>query len=261
MSDTAVIPVSGLHFFRPLRQSRIVCAHRGFSALYPENTMASFRAAANAGADMIELDVRFTKDGVAVISHDARVNRCTNGKGRIVDFTFKDLQKLDAGSWFHPDFYQEYIPTLAEVLKFCKNRMAVNIEIKALDQSGVERVMDVVREAEMASSVIISSFDPDVLTLFREYDTDVLLALLYERRGSNGKDILEWVDRLNLDAIHIYHWILKPRLIEVLCQSSVPFQVYTVNRINAMRRFLQKGAAGIITNYPDRLAAVLSEAL
>ncbi len=261
MSDTVVYPIPELHFPRSLRQSRVVCAHRGFSALYPENTMASFRAAADAGADMIELDVRFTKDGVAVLSHDARVNRCTNSRGRIVDFTFRELQKLDAGSWFHPDFYQEYIPTLAEVLQFCKNRMAVNIEIKALNESGAAGVMDVVRETGMESNVIISSFETDVLALFREYDDNVLLALLYERHGTDGRDILRWVDKLNLNAIHLYHWIIRSGLLEIISESQIPFQVYTVNRMNAMKRFLEKGAAGIITNYPDRLTVVLGEEL
>lgn len=261
MSVASVVSIPGLIFPHPLRQSRIVCAHRGFSACYPENTMASFQAAATAGADMIELDVRFTKDGVAVVSHDGRVNRCTNGKGRIADYTLKELQKLDAGSWFHPNFKEEYIPALEEVLRFCKNKMAINIEIKALDSSGAAGVMNVISQAGMQSHVIISSFDTDILSQFREYDSEVLLALLYDRRGSDGKEAVGWIEKLHLNALHAYHWIMRNHLLERICDHEVPFQIYTVNRVNAMRRFLQHGAAGIITNYPDRLVAVLGDEL
>lgn len=261
MSVTAAAPIPGLIFPHTLRQSRIVCAHRGFSAHYPENTMASFRAAADAGADMIELDVRFTKDGVAVISHDARVNRCTNGTGRIADYTLNELQKLDAGSWFHPDFHDQYIPTLEEVLIFCKGKMAVNIEIKALNDTGAAGVMDIVRKTGMQPHVIVSSFDTPVLAQFREFDSDVLLALLYDRRGNNGVGINQWFKKLQLNAVHIYYWITRPQLLETLYDQHIPFQIYTVNRINAMKRFLQKGAVGLITNYPDRLGSVLEEKL
>ncbi len=261
MSVASVVSIPGLSFPRPLQQSRIVCAHRGFSARYPENTMASFRAAAIAGADMIELDVRYTKDGVAIVSHDRRVNRCTNGKGRIVDYKLKELQKLDAGSWFHPDFDKEYIPTLEEVLRFCKNKMAVNIEIKALDSSGAVGVMNVVSQTGMQSHVIVSSFDTSILSQFREYDSDVLLALLYDRRGTDGQEVVGWVEKLQLNAVHAYHWIMRNHLLERICDHEIPFQIYTVNRVNAMKRFLQRGAAGIITNYPDRLVTVLREGL
>jgi len=223
--------------------------------------MASFRAAADTGADMVELDVRFTKDGVGVVSHDGRVNRCTNGKGKILDYTLKELQKLDAGSWFHPDFNKEYIPTLEEVLRLCKNKMAVNIEIKALDSSGAAGVMSVVSQTGMQSHVIISSFDTDILSQFREYDSDVLLALLYDRRGTDGQEVVGWVEKLQLNAVHAYHWIMRNHLLERICDHEIPFQIYTVNRVNAMKRFLQRGAAGIITNHPDRLVAVLGEKL
>lgn len=221
--------------------------------------MISFRAAAEAGADMVELDVRFTKDGVAVISHDARVNRCTNAKGRIVDFTLAELQKLDAGSWFHPDFYEEYIPTLEEVLIFCRNKVAVNIEIKALDQSGAAGVMEVVRGTGMKSSVIISSFDPAVLAQFRQYDANLLLALLHEGRGTENGKIIQRIKDLRISALHVYHRTLSARFLNLIKEHQLPYQVFTVNRINIMKRFLQKGAAGIITNYPDRLVRLLSE--
>ena len=107
-----------------------IIAHRGASAYYPENTLVSFEGAMALGADMVELDVQLTSDGEVVVFHDEKITRCTDGRGRIADHSLAELKKLDAGSWFDKKFQGEKIPTLAEVLNVCKNKIAVNIEIK-----------------------------------------------------------------------------------------------------------------------------------
>jgi glycerophosphoryl diester phosphodiesterase len=94
-------------FERPL-----IMAHRGFQGQYPENTMAAFSAAVETGAQYLELDVSFTKDRQVVVLHDDTVDRTTNGIGPVHDYMLKDLKQLDAGSWFHPRFTHERIPTL-----------------------------------------------------------------------------------------------------------------------------------------------------
>ena len=97
-----------------------VFAHRGYSAKYPENTMAAFKAALKFNVDGIELDVHETKDGALVVIHDEKVNRTTNGKGYVKDYTLKQIKELDAGSWFNKNFKGEKIPTLKEVLQLVK---------------------------------------------------------------------------------------------------------------------------------------------
>src|SRR5690554_3040227 len=119
-----------------LNTTTLIYAHRGSSGTYPENTMEAFEAALQEGADGIELDIQLTKDGVPVIIHDETVDRTTDGKGWVKDFTFEELQRLDAGSSFHTDYKGATIPSFEEFLQwFSKTDLLLNVELK----SGVVR--------------------------------------------------------------------------------------------------------------------------
>ncbi|MCE5344663.1 MAG: hypothetical protein LLG13_00055 [Bacteroidales bacterium] len=109
---------------------RGLCAHRGASRTHPENTIPAFRAAINAGVQMIEFDVFMTKDNKMVVIHDGTVDRTTNGKGKVSDFTLEEIKKLDAGSWKAPEFAGERIPTIQEVLDVMPYNIWLNIHIK-----------------------------------------------------------------------------------------------------------------------------------
>ncbi|MEK6570557.1 MAG: glycerophosphodiester phosphodiesterase family protein [Bacteroidota bacterium] len=109
----------------------LVVAHRGCSGRAPENTVAAFEMALEFGADMIECDVRLTKDDEVVVFHDRTLNRTTDGGGPVEERTLEDLKKLDAGSWFSRRFSGERIPTLNEVLCLLEGRAFLNIELKA----------------------------------------------------------------------------------------------------------------------------------
>jgi glycerophosphoryl diester phosphodiesterase len=109
-----------------------IIGHRGASHIAPENTMASFEAALKLGVDGIETDVQETKDGQLVLCHDELLNRTTNGKGLIKDYTLKELKELSAGAWFSKEYENERIPLLEELLDILKNRdILINIEIKS----------------------------------------------------------------------------------------------------------------------------------
>ena len=109
---------------------RGLCAHRGAMATHPENTISAFRAAVEAGAQMVELDVWLTADREMVVMHDATVDRTTNGTGKIVDFTLAEIKKLDAGSWKSNEFEGEKVPTFEEVLHVLPRNIWVNVHIK-----------------------------------------------------------------------------------------------------------------------------------
>ena len=109
---------------------RGLCAHRGAMDTHPENTLPAFRAAIEAGAHMIELDVCLTKDNQMVIMHDATVDRTTNGKGRVIDLTLEEIRKLDAGSWKSPEFAGVKVPVLEEVLDIMPRNIWLNIHLK-----------------------------------------------------------------------------------------------------------------------------------
>ncbi|MCS7313960.1 MAG: glycerophosphodiester phosphodiesterase family protein [Bryobacterales bacterium] len=109
----------------------LVVAHRGASRYAPENTLAAFRKAIELGADLIEFDVRETKDGHLVIMHDDTVDRTTDGEGRVSDLTLEQIKKLDAGSWFGPQFKGERVPTLEEALGTIKGGAMPDVDFKA----------------------------------------------------------------------------------------------------------------------------------
>lgn len=108
-----------------------VIAHRGASAVAPENTVAAFEAAIATGCDGIELDVRHTSEGRLVILHDKTLDRTTNGSGLVAEMPYQDLRKLDAGSWFAPQFANERVPLLCDILQVYPQRVPLVIELKA----------------------------------------------------------------------------------------------------------------------------------
>ncbi len=110
-----------------------VIAHRGASAKAPENTLAAFRLAHELDAEWFELDCMLTRDGEVIVIHDYTVDRTTNGEGAVRDLTLAEIKTLDAGSWKHPDYAGEPVPTLAESLDFAKNKIGVYVEIKPCD--------------------------------------------------------------------------------------------------------------------------------
>jgi len=139
-----------------------VCAHRGFSSLAPENTIAAFDAAWSAGAEFIETDIRLTRDGHVVVIHDDSVDRTTDGTGLVRDKTLVEIKGLDAGKWRDARFSGERVPTLADVLEWCRGRLGLLIEIKDFPHRDTRLVDEAIRviEARQASEFVsLGSFD------------------------------------------------------------------------------------------------------
>lgn len=241
----------------------IVIAHRGASAYYPENTMAAFKAAYEMGAEMIELDVTLSKDGIPVVIHDKKLNRTTNGKGIVSDYNLEHLKKLDAGSWFAKEFSGETIPTLEEVLEFAKDKISLNIEIKTEAvrdsvNSGIEeKSLELVEKYDMQKYVIFSSFDYRALTHLRQLDVDISVALLYERRQSQRKDPSELLKNYNVNAFNCSFKKLTKKWIKDIIDHEIPAFVYTVNKERDMKKLLLIGVRGIFTDKPDVLKQVV----
>ena len=146
----------------------LLVAHRGASAIAPENTMAAFERAWRDGADIVELDVRFSADRQVVVIHDAGLERTTNGVGLVSDWAAAELRHLDAGSWFGAQYVGEHIPTLAEVLDWARGKLAVMLELKfapwgSFDPLLVPEVVAAIAEAEMVDQVVAISFQPRAL--------------------------------------------------------------------------------------------------
>lgn len=114
-----------------------VCAHRGFKTVAPENTMPAFAAATVLGAPEIEFDLRFTRDGIPVVSHDDNLDRVANGTGVIGDYTLEELRQFDFGGKFSPRFEGVKIPSFEEVLQYFSKKVIINLHIKSAEQNGV----------------------------------------------------------------------------------------------------------------------------
>ena len=134
-----------------------VIGHRGAASLAPENTFAGFDLALETGVDAIETDVRRTRDGELVLFHDARIERTTNGRGRLQHMTWEELRGLDAGSWFHRQYTGERIPLLTEFLQKYGSKIPIELEVK---QAGIEQeVVSAVIEHDLLERITFTSFD------------------------------------------------------------------------------------------------------
>jgi glycerophosphoryl diester phosphodiesterase len=242
-----------------------IIAHRGASAYFPENTLPSFEGAIAMGADMVELDVQLTSDKEVVVFHDEKISRCTDGRGRISDYTLVQLKKLDAGSWYSKDFKNTRIPTLTEVLSVCKNKIAVNIEIKteAVNKmlfGGIEdRCLKIVKQSGMTDHVVFSSFDPRAIMHLKQIDNTVTAAVLVEKKHYGSRLPSDIMESLGADAFNCSRSYFKKKWIENVKLNNIPVNIYTVNDAKNMKRFINIGVSGIFTNNPDILKRVAAD--
>lgn len=233
-------------------------AHRGSSAICPENTMAAFAKGLEQGATGIETDVQMTKDGRLVLIHDESVARTTGAEGLVKDYTYDELAKLDAGSWFGADFQGERIPLLEELLELTKNHgTIVNIELKngSIQYPELEkRVIETVRQYNMSEQIVISSFNHYSLVECKHIDPEIRTGLLY---GEGLYKPWEYAKLAKADALHAYHRAVLPEWVEEAKQHGVVYHPWTVNDEEQMKTLIDAGVAGIITDYPDVLGGLL----
>lgn len=233
-------------------------AHRGSSAICPENTMAAFTKGLEQGATGIETDVQMTKDGRLVLIHDESVARTTGAEGLVKDYTYDELAKLDAGSWFGADFQGERIPLLEELLELTKNHgTIVNIELKngSIQYPELEkRVIETVRHYNMSEQIVISSFNHYSLVECKHIDPEIRTGLLY---GEGLYKPWEYAKLAKADALHAYHRAVLPEWVEEAKQQGVVYHPWTVNDEEQMKTLIDAGVAGIITDYPDILGGLL----
>lgn len=179
----------------------LVQAHRGYSEIYPENTLLAIERAFDAGADRVETDLALSADGHVVLMHDRTVDRTTDGSGRVASLDLAELKSLDAGSWKDPRFAGEPVPTLAEALDLAEGRGELNLEIKSNDRSllevidTVEAAVRVVQEHDAGERVVFSSFDFRALDEVREHDPDLRVLVIDWSEGGRGSGLQIALDR------------------------------------------------------------------
>ncbi len=240
----------------------VVIAHRGASAYSPENTMAAFYMAYEMKADMIELDVLITKDGIPVVTHDPEVDRKTDGTGEVNRYTLAELQKLDAGSWFAKKYAGERMPALEEVLQWAKDRIAINIEIKreAVGQhinGGVEeKVVELVRKYQMEQHVLLSSFSYEAVGRIKKLAPEFSTGLLYDKKVPVNSTPFALTKQYLSDSFNCKWRELKTRWRRELQENGIPIFIYTVNSKFWMKKMIGAGVSGIFSDHPDRLREI-----
>ena len=224
-----------------MKRSPLIIAHRGFSGCYVENTMPSIRAAIQLGVDCIEVDVHETRDGKFVIFHDYRLDRLCGVPGRVCDKTLAELKRLNPS-----------IPTLAQVLRACRGKARILVEIKRADP---RKVAALIAKAKMEGEVIVFALSLPRMKTFAAAAPHVSrFALVARRLPRNAHELTVTVEgigasrllirsRSDVARVHRHGWKLF---------------VWTVNRRRDMERLAEWGVDGIITNYPDRAKSWLA---
>lgn len=241
-----------------LHEETLVYAHRGASGYAPENTMEAFKKAVKLGSRGIECDVQMTKDGRLVVCHDETVDRTTNGKGFIKDFTFEELRKLDAGSWFGKEFKGEKIPLLSELLELVKETgLLLNIEIKSgivLYPGIEEKVLSEIEAFGLQNKVIISSFNHYSVNRVKQLLPSVKTGILYMEGLFEPWNYMRAV---GCECAHPFHMALIPEIAREIKNRGFRINVFTVDDPEHAVKLAAMGVDGIITNYPDKMVEVL----
>ncbi len=249
----------------------LVFAHRGGSGLAPENTVAAFDHGLALGADGLELDVHLSRDGRAVVHHDVLLERTTNGNGPIAACSVEELAKVDAGYRFCRDGDFPYrgrglcVPTLGDVLERYP-RTRVIIELKNGSEALARAALEDVRRARALDRVCFAGEDVNGLRVIRalEGDAATSAARVEIRRAL----VRSWAG-LRADGCRIVAYqvpetrgpvrIVSRRFVRAVHRAGRVVQVWTVDRADVMRRLLQWGVDGIITDRPDVAVAVVRE--
>ena len=256
------------------RRRPLVMAHRGGAGLWPENTMYGFERAVDLGVDVLETELHSTADNFLVLMHDSTVDRTTNGSGPISAFTLEELKTLDAGYNWSSDGGQTFpfrgsgitVPTLEELFTVLPN-VRINIDIKQEKPSLVASLCKTIRTFDMVDKVMVASFSSRVLKAFRrccpEVTTSagtgevamffvmnlVFLGALY-RPACQAFQVPEYSSGLR---------VLTKRFVKTAHGRNLAVHAWTINETTDMQRLLALGVDGIITDYPDRLIALLRE--
>jgi len=252
----------------------LVIAHRGGSSLGPENTLYKFHNAVKMGVDVLEMDVRSTKDKQLIILHDNSVTRTTDGTGAVENYILAELKKLDAAHRWSPDNGRSFplrnqgikIPTLSEIFTgFPHTR--VNLELKDTRSETIQSLCHLIQSHHMTEKVIVASFDAGALKDFRAACPQVATSA-----GSSEVLLFYGLQKLYLESVYTPkpHALQVPfsfqglnivnsRFVEAAHSRNMRVHVWTVNDIDSMKQLIEIGVDGIMTDYPQRLLVLLRE--
>jgi glycerophosphoryl diester phosphodiesterase len=230
-----------------------IIAHRGFSSLAPENTLAAFELAIARGASSIEFDIQLSADSVPVIFHDATLDRITGVSGKVRDKNLSQLQTLDAGKWFSPEFLGETIPTLKEALNILKNvDKFLYFDVKPhceWSDSEVANFVNSLNDAGITQKCIITSFNDRFLEQVRRLSGDLPIGHIVANLEAYKTKLVKAVAIGDNLITSEYRVLLEnPALIEQTRSQGVDIVAWTVDDRANLQKLLDLGITRIVTN-------------
>lgn len=223
----------------------MITAHRGSSLRAPENTMSAVNLAITESADMVEIDVLHTKDGVVVVSHDNNLQRMAGIDQKISDMTYEELQNADVGKIFSPEFEGEHVPKLADVIEvIIANDRRLNIEIKEYGQETIEeKVVKIIRETDCSNNCFVTSLDYQTLQNIRAIDPRIPIgiAISIAIGDTHGFDVNFYSAA---DGLATNKFITEEK------KRGRDVMIWTLNDKDVIKAAVARGANNIITDDP-----------
>ena len=232
----------------------VVIAHRGASKLAPENTLAAFRLAIDQHADAIELDVQLTSDKEVVVFHDNKLDRTTNGEGYLKDHTYQSLNELSAGILFGPPYDTEKIPALAQVFATFGKSVFYNIELKNLltpFDSLPYRVNKLIKEYQLESHVLVSSFNPIALNRIERINSELPKGILLKGALPFMLHAAPFFTLRDYHSVHFSFISISSNLVQRIHTSGKLAFTYTLNLPDDILLSLRYGIDGFFTDDPS----------
>ncbi|MEK6660098.1 MAG: glycerophosphodiester phosphodiesterase family protein [Campylobacterota bacterium] len=251
-----------MKFLELLNHIGLIAAHRGARSISPENTLLALKKSIGK-CDFIEIDVQFSREGVAVAMHDDTLERTTDiakidsfvskKPYRVCDFTIDELRELDYGSWFYKDKnHKEPLLTLRDALEFIKeNNIFLNIEIKDIhgifsDEEVVDTVLKEIKKSDAGESVLLSSFRHEYLKIIKEKAPNILTAALVD--GKHPHKLIEYLRELKVNGYNLNNELVDRQTVEMLREAGFFVGVYTVNDSKRAKELFSMGVNCIFSD-------------
>ena len=240
----------------------LVAAHRGSHSNFPENSINAIKESIRTGIDIIEIDIRQTKDKELVLLHDKSIDRTTNGSGLLTNYSLVDLERFNLTFKEKPT--KERIPTLREILAITRDKCIVNLDFKLDDLEALEKAADLISEYQMEDSVIISINDLDLIPGLHKYNPKIrIMPVVYKRRKI--KKVLQYDF---IDIIQVNHRSYSKKLLRKIEEKNIAIWVNSLSKYDKIKakgkpgfkRLLKVKKVDVIqTDYPEELLSVLQQ--
>lgn len=247
----------------------LIIAHRGSSAIAPENTLAAFRQAIKDGADGLEFDVQLAKDDVPVVFHDPTLHRMTKSRKRISSLTFSELQNANVGAWFNrkypaaasEEFNGETISTLTEIFEFLRDYQGrIYVELKCREKqipALVKAVVKDIQSTELLPKIVLKSFTLEAVREAKKLLPELCTAALFAPKLTAPirlqNRLIEQAKKFSADELSLHYSLATEKMLEKTRSENTPVTIWTADNPVWVERAVKTGIYAIITNTPAQL--------